>query len=112
MGIISRILLKFARSVVEDIMRQIVEQIQRIDDEVRSRLQSYLQEVLGGIWTGQGADAFVGTIQDEAMPIINQLLASITGMNGNIQNAATIIEEADASVRSTVSNLVSVFEAI
>lgn len=109
---LKKILIRIAKAVLEQVISQITQQLNIVQDQVQARLQSYVQQVLGGVWTGKGADAFVGTISDEAMPRISNVLEAVTGMNTGIVNARQVMEEADSRVRSMVDSLRDVFSSI
>jgi hypothetical protein len=105
-------LLKIARAVVEQVKNSVTQQLNVVEEQVQRQLEAYIREVVGGVWTGNGADRFVATITEEALPALSQLTAAVTQTQRNIQTAVQILDEADMNVRSAVENLASKFESI
>ncbi len=58
MSILS-ILLKLARQVVESVMGQLMQQFNVVQEQAMSPMKAMVDQVVGGVWVGDGADAFV-----------------------------------------------------
>lgn len=105
-------LLRIARAVVEQVINQVTQQINIVDQQVKSVLQNYVQQVIGGVWIGKGADEFVNEISGKAVPQITQLIGSITMINTNVRTAVQIMDDADNRARAKIDQLRNTFESI
>lgn len=109
---VSKALLRFARSVVQNVLSQLTQQMNIVQDQAYSPMQQMVQEVVGGVWTGRGADAFVGELNDLMMPRTNRIAEEITTLNQNIVYAVERIDEADNEVQTAVNSLGDLFSNI
>jgi hypothetical protein len=107
-----RLLIRIARAVLQDVMSQTTQQFNVVENEVQRQMQNHISEVLGGVWTGNGADRFVASINEEAMPVVSEITGSLTNTNVNVQTALEIMDNADQKVRQMVDNLANTFEQI
>ena len=76
-------LFKFVENLVSGAMKQIMKQVNVIQDSVTSPLRSMVTEVTGGIWKGEGANRFAQEMTSEVIP----MLVSIIGFNTSFVNA-------------------------
>lgn len=109
---IKRILLKIARAILNEVLGQIGQQINVLESTVRSPIQAMVNEVVGGIWTGRGADAFVQECSNLFIPETQGIVQSCNVMAVSINRAADILDNADKQARGMVNNLAGVFQAI
>lgn len=109
---VARLLIKIARAKLQHVIGQITQQLNLVQEEAEQRMQAHVSDVVGGMWTGQGADKFVASINEEAMPMISQILEGMSTTTNNINTALQIMDEADQNVRRAVDNLVDTFEKI
>ncbi len=109
---IKRILLKIARSVLNEVLGQIAQQINVLDDAVRGPIQGMVNEVVGGVWTGRGAEAFVQECSNLFIPETQGIMESCNIMAVSINRAADRMEQADKEARGLVDGLVGVFQGI
>lgn len=112
MSAITRILIRIARAVVQQVISMIRQQLDIVDNEVKTRLNSYIEEVVGGAWKGKGADAFVASIREEALPMLTDMVDTTNELSRGILRGVEIMDEADAQVRGLVSGLEDQFNAI
>lgn len=110
--VLMRILLKIARAILMQVISDIAKQIMDVEDNVRNPLDRFVQEVINGAWKGDGADRFVEEIQSEALPLVTQLVESVTQINTNLRTGLEIMDNADTRTRQIVENLTSQFEGI
>ncbi len=111
MSIISA-LLRFARKVVESVAGQLMQQINTLEEQVRSPIQAMVQEVTGGVWIGRGANAFVEEVSSMIVPGVGQIGEGMTQFHRNIQHAVDVIDQADEQVSSMVNGLADTFGSI
>ncbi|MCB2179502.1 WXG100 family type VII secretion target [bacterium] len=103
---------KFARSIVSGIINQIMQQVNVIQEAVTSPLRAMVNQVMGGIWRGDGAERFVEEMTNEVIP----LLVGIAGVNNNYANAIKKsmdrMEQAEKQATSRAQQLFDVFGKI
>jgi len=105
-------LLRFARSVVEGIIGQFMQQANVIEDSVRAPLNNLLQPIVNGAWTGEGAEAFIDEVTGRLLPDIANLIAAISGVGGDISSAADLLDQGDEQARGIADTLGDIFDAI
>lgn len=96
---------------VQDVVSQVAQQANDVDG-VGSLIRNGMQPIMGGAWTGQGANAFIEEVNSRLIPEILQLVASIGGFGGGITSALDIISQADNQVANVVGGLADTFDSI
>lgn len=109
---ISKFLLKLARQVVETVMSQLTQQSNIVQDMAYKPMQMMVQEVVSGVWVGEGADAFVEDVSSIFMPRSMNVIENINKFNADLKSAVDIIDRADAQVNNVVSGLADVFASV
>ena len=103
---------KFARSIVRGIINQIMQQVNVIQDAVTSPLRGLVNQVMGGVWKGDGATRFVDEMTSDVIP----MLVNIAGINNNyadaIKKSMDRMEQAEREANSHVQQLFDVFSSI
>ncbi len=106
-------LISIARGVLHQQQQVIANQvIGAVEEEVISAMQQHVQTVVGGVWVGRGADAFVDAISSEAMPMADQVVGEVSDLNNNLTRAEQIMDEADDRVYNLMNNLADTFDSI
>lgn len=105
-------LMSLARALLQAAISQILGQQNLVSEMVRSPMNAFIQQVMGGVWIGKGADAFVQSVQQEAFPVIENFVGSTTTLTTHINNAIDIMEQADREASQVVQTLVGIIEAI
>ncbi len=108
----TRLLMKIAKSVVNEVMGQLTQQMNIISDLVRAPMQGMINEVTGGVWVGQGADAFVNELTNLFIPGSEQLHGSVDLIGKSINRALDIMDDADKKAKGIVDDLAGVFSSI
>jgi hypothetical protein len=88
-------LIRVARRVLDGVLSQFAAQMRTVEDMAMNPLKAIVQQVVGGVWTGEGADAFVNEVNSIAIPSVGQVGQQINTMNVNVQFARDVIEQAD-----------------
>ncbi len=96
---------------VQDIVSQVVSQANIVDD-MMGGIRGGMQPIVGGAWTGQGAEAFIDEVQSRLIPEITALISSIGGFGGGITSAMDVISQADSDAHNVANNLADVFGSI
>lgn len=89
------ILLRLARMVLESVLKQLAQQLNRVLEQALNPIQQMIQQVVGGIWIGDGADAFVNEVSQLVVPGVTKSGNHISTLSTNLQSARDIIERAD-----------------
>ncbi len=111
MSILS-ILLKLARQVVESVLGQLMQQFNAVQEQALSPMNAMVEQVVGGVWVGDGADAFVEEVSSLMIPGVGQVADHIMTLNNNIKFAVDCIDRADEQVNSAVNSLADLFGGI
>lgn len=103
---------KFARSIVSGIVNQIMQQVNIVQEMVTSPLRALVNQVVGGMWIGDGANRFV----DEMMNSIIPALVGIAGVNTRyadaIKKAGERMDQAERTATGHAQQLFDVFGSI
>ena len=103
---------KFFRSMVSGIINQIMAQVNIIQDAVTAPLRAIVNNVMGGIWKGDGAQRFVDEMTSDVIPA----LVNIAGINNNyadaIKKTMDRMEQAEREATGIASGLFDVFSKI
>jgi uncharacterized protein YukE len=111
-GAIKRALMRMARAILQTQLSLLNQQLNVVQNQAYRPMQMMVQQVVGGIWVGKGADAFVQEVSSIMMPKTNQIADQIVRTQRNIQFAMDRIDQADQQVRQKVSALGDLFGAI
>ena len=103
---------RFARQIVGNIISQLTQQINIIQEQAAEPMQAMVQQVMDGVWTGKGADAFVAEITELMIPNVNKIGEEIGIFSGNVNSAITTMDAADSQVTGIVNSLGDLFDGI
>jgi hypothetical protein len=109
---IKSLLLKFARQVVASVMSQLTQQQNIVENMAVKPMQMMIQQVVGGVWIGKGADAFVQDVSTIFIPKSNQIIQNINKFTLDIKGSVEIIDQADKQVNTLVNGLSDVFGSV
>ncbi len=109
---IGKLLLKFARQVVQTVISQLLQQANIVQDMAHKPMQAMVQQVVSGAWVGEGADAFVEEVSNIFMPRTTRISEQISKFNGDLQAAVDTIDRADAQVNNAVNGLADIFASV
>ena len=105
-------LLKVARSIVNNVIQTIRQQANVIQDAVTAPIRSWVQQVLGGIWKGDGANRFVHEMTNEVIKELEMLILSLTSFGGLVNDAIAIMDQADHDTTQVANGLFDIFHSI
>jgi hypothetical protein len=111
-GFVKKALIRLARKVVQGVMSQLMQQLNVVQDQALAPMRTMVQAVVGGIWIGEGANAFVEEVSSLMIPGVGQVMDNITFIHKGLQHATDTIDQADSQVNSKVNGLADVFDAI
>jgi uncharacterized protein YukE len=114
MGLFSSLnpLIRVARAILQTVLSKLTQQVNEVAEQALSPMQAMIRQVVGGVWTGEGADRFVEEVSSMMIPGVGQVMDHINLMNTNLQRASDIIEEADRRVQGMVNSLGDIFDAV
>lgn len=98
------LLFRFARKVVEGVLSQLTQQLNVVQELAMAPMRAMIQQVLGGVWRGEGANAFVQEVSTMMIPGVGRVAQTITGLSQNIQHAQNVIDRADEEVSKIVKS--------
>jgi uncharacterized protein YukE len=101
-------LLRVARGVIENVLQQLMQQKNIVAEMAMRPMEAMIQQVVGGVWIGKGADAFVREVQSVMLPGVRIVEGNIGTMSRNIQFARDRIERADEDVTRLIKG--SIFD--
>lgn len=101
---ISNVLLRLARQVVESVLSQLLQQNNIVQNMALAPMRAIVQQVVGGVWRGDGADAFVSEVTQMMIPGVGRVSDTITKLNSNVRFAQDTITQADQKVNRLVQS--------
>jgi uncharacterized protein YukE len=107
-----QILIRIARSVVQNVLSQLTKQLNVVQEQAYSPMQQMVQQVTSGVWVGKGADAFVEEVSSLMMPGVGRIGEGIGSYSRNIQNALDVMDQADKQVSGVARGIADIFGAI
>ena len=105
-------LLKMVVPSVSDVIGDITKGKNMLDELVQAPSQSIIKEVTGGMWTGEGAEKFLGEVGNTYLPDLQGMTGQIDDLVGKITSAMSAIQEADSKATRLVEDLRADFESI
>jgi uncharacterized phage infection (PIP) family protein YhgE len=93
-------------------MNQILQQVNVVQNLVTAPLKAIVNQVIGGIWKGDGATRFANEMTSMVIPSLTNITGSINGYKTAIQKAQEAMEQAVKSATSIASGLGEIFDGI
>jgi len=94
---------------VRNSIGKITQQAQ-LGEQITSNIRGAADPLLGGMWRGQGASAFGDELMTRFLPQLADLIAAIGGFSLNLNQATSMIEEADGAASGIVNGIVDAFD--
>lgn len=91
-------LLRVAKIVVDSVLTQLTQQQNIVQQLAIAPMNAMVQQVVGGVWIGKGADKFVQEVTQALIPTTKSVDTTIGTMARNIIFARDRIERADQDV--------------
>lgn len=108
---VAELLIKIARAALDSVLSQLTSQVRVVTEQALNPARAMVQAVVGGIWRGNGADAFVNEISSLMIPGVGQVIDQITQLGSDITSARDVMDRADESVERLVrTRLFDAFE--
>lgn len=98
MSFITGVLMRLARSVLNNVLSQLTQQLNVVTEQALNPMRTMIQQVTDGVWVGEGANAFVEEVSSLMIPGVGKVGEHISTMSRNLQFARDTIERADEEV--------------
>lgn len=95
-------LLRMAKSAVSSVLSGLMQQKNIVAEQATRPMEAMVQQVVGGIWIGKGADAFVQEVRSIMVPGTKTIDTNLSTYSRNIQFAVERIDRADQDVTRLV----------
>lgn len=105
-------LIRMARAILQRVLGELVQVLNVVREQALAPMRMMVQQVTGGIWVGQGANAFVEEVSSLMIPGIGRVMDQVTTMSTNLRRAQEIIDQADQRAQSMANSLGDVFGGI
>ncbi len=97
-------LLRLARAVLDTVLKGLNEQLNVVEQMAMSPIKAIIQQVVGGVWKGKGADAFVEEVSTLLIPNVGTVRDFIATTHANLEYARDVIDRADEEVDRLVKS--------
>jgi hypothetical protein len=105
-------LFKWVKNLVNNIISQVMQQGNIIQDAVTSPLRAIVNQVMAGIWKGNGAERFVAEMNSEVIPMLVNIMGVNTSFANSIKRMQDRMEQAERQASSQAQTLFDVFGKI
>jgi hypothetical protein len=105
-------LFKLVFKAVQGVQQQIMGQLRAMQDDVMSPIDRLVNEIMGGAWVGDDADAMVNEIRTTVIPMVQELIAAIGGINTGVGRSLDLFQSTDTQAAGRVDDLVGTFSSI
>jgi hypothetical protein len=102
----------FIEDAVSGIISQILSQFNFIQDLITAPINAMVQQVLGGIWKGEGANRFVAEMTGEVVPMLAGLLTGGQSFAGGIKKSQEHMLAGFGQATNIAGSLFDVFNDI
>jgi uncharacterized protein YukE len=103
-GFIKKMLIRIARKVLEGILSQLMQQFNVIEEQALAPMRAIVQAVTGGVWRGEGANAFVDEVSSLMIPGVGRVGEHIDTIGKNLRFALDTMDRADEEVNRLVKS--------
>lgn len=105
-------ILKLVYSAVNSVNSMIKKLLNQVTQEVTSPVRGIVQQVVGGVWKGDGSVRFVNEMNTMIIPALLSIVGINTNFMGAIQKSVNVFQNADKQATSKANELVDVFGSI
>ena len=104
---IGKLLMRLARKVVEGVLSQLNQLLNMVQELAMAPMRLMIQQVMGGVWRGNGANAFVQEVSSLMIPGVGKVASTITNLSNNLKFAQSVIDRADEEVNKIVKSKIT-----
>ncbi|MGB8213738.1 MAG: hypothetical protein WCE68_09300 [Anaerolineales bacterium] len=102
----------FLEDAVGGIISSILSQFNFLQDAVTSPLRALVNQVMAGMWVGNGANKFVSEMTDEVIPMVASILTGTQNYANGIKQAQDTMLSAFQQATSIAQSLFDPFNSI
>jgi len=102
---LKKALVRLAKSVLSQVMSQLMSQFNVVQNAALAPMRAIIGQVTGGVWRGNGADAFVAEVSNLMIPGVGRVGDEIKTVHDDLGVARDVMENADRQIRGVVSSL-------
>lgn len=107
-----KLLIRMARAILQRVLQGLMQQFNVVEEMAMNPMRQMIEAVVGGVWVGKGADAFVEEVSSLMIPGVTQVQEHIDYCHTNLNRAQEIMDQADAQVRTRAGALGDMFAGI
>jgi len=104
---IGKLLMRLARKVIEGVLSQLNQLLGMVQELAMAPMRMMIQQVTGGVWRGNGANAIVQEVSSLMIPGVGKVASTITGISNNLKFAQSVIDRADDEVSKLVKSKIT-----
>ena len=105
-------LFKWVEELVGNVIQQVMQQINVIQEAVTSPLRALVNQVVGGVWKGDGASKFTQEMTSEVIPMLASIMTVQTNFANAIKKSQDAMNQAMQQATSQAQSLFDVFNGI
>ena len=105
-------LFKWVEDMVNEVISGWLKQVTQIEEAVISPINGLVNQVMGGIWKGAGADKFVAEMKSVVLPMLASLLTINNGWANAMNKLQSTMQNATSQASSAVGGLVDFFSGM
>jgi uncharacterized protein YukE len=105
-------LFKLIPGVLDGILKQIMSVANKIIDQIVNPLNGLVQQVLGGVWKGDGATRFTEEMTQQVVPMLSSLFTVSFNFTNSINQAVQALAQAVNQANQPINALIDEFNQI
>lgn len=103
--------LRIARTVLNSVLNQLDRQLITVRSQALNPLHTVIQQQIGSIWRGQGAEEFAEELNSLVIPYVGRVADEIAQLGTELRTARKVIEQVDVNLsRQVQSDLADSFD--
>ena len=86
-------LIRMARAILQRVLSELMQVLNIVREQALAPMRMMVQQVTGGIWIGQGANAFVEEVSSLMIPGVGKVMDQVSTMSNNLRRAQEIMDQ-------------------
>lgn len=105
-----KFLMQLARSVLQNVLQTLSQLENVIQEQALNVVKQLVAQVVGGVWTGKGADQFMEEINSIGTPKLSTFMGVLNTHASNLNKAREIMDRAESEAKSKIAQLADPFK--
>lgn len=105
-----KFLMQLARSILQNVLQTLSQLENAIQEQALNVVKQLVAQVIGGEWTGLGADKFMEEINSIATPKMTTMMSVLNTHASNLNKAREIMDRAESEAKNKMGALADVFK--